>query len=84
MDFSYNAFVELREKQIQRSEESYNKYMYALRLREEAAGHIGIENIRRSRLAKLAREKASIEAEYKKGSQVYPDFRLMILVRLEA
>ena len=84
MDFSYNAFVELREKQIQRSEESYNKYMYALRLREEAAGHIGIENIRRSRLAKLAREKASIEAEYKKGSQIYPDFRLMILVRLEA
>ena len=84
MDFSYNGFVELREKQIQRSEESYNKYMYALRLREEAAGHIGIENIRRSRLAKLAREKASIEAEYKKGSQIYPDFRLMILVRLEA
>ena len=84
MDFSYNAFVELREKQIQRSEESYNKYMYALRLREEATGHIGIENIRRSRLAKLAREKASIEAEYKKGSQIYPDFRLMILVRLEA
>lgn len=84
MDFSYNAFVELKEKQIQRNEESYNKYMYALRLREEAAGHIGIENIRRSRLTKLAREKASIEAEYKKGSQIYPDFRLMILVRLEA
>ena len=84
MDFSYNAFVELREKQIQRSEESYNKCMYALKLREETAGHIRIENIRRSRLAKLAREKASIEVEYKKGSQIYPDFRLMILVRLEA
>ena len=58
--------------------------MYALQLRIEAAQHIGIENIRRSRLAKLDREKASIEAEYKKGSQIYPDFRLMILVRLEA
>jgi len=84
MDFAYDTFVELREKQIQLNQESYNKYMYALKLREEAAGHIGIENIRRSRLAKLAREKASIEAEYKKGSQIYPDFRLMILVRLEA
>ena len=73
-----------KEKQIQLNQESYNKYMYALKLREEAAKHIGIENIRRSRLAKLAREKASIEAEYKKGSQIYPDFRLMILVRLEA
>ena len=83
MDFAYDTFVELKEKQIQLNQESYNKYMYALKLREEAAGHIGIENIRRSRLAKLAREKASIEAEYKR-SQIYPDFRLMILVRLEA
>ena len=84
MDFAYDTFVEMKEKQIQLNQESYNKYMYALKLREEAAGHIGIENIRRSRLSKLAREKASIEAEYKKGSQIYPDFRLMILVRLEA
>lgn len=84
MDFAYDTFVELKEKQIQLNQESYNKYKYALKLREEAAGHIGIKNIRRARLEKLAREKASIEAEYKKGSQIYPDFRLMILVRLEA
>lgn len=84
MDFAYDTFVELKEKQIQLNQESYDKYMYALKLREDAAGHIGIENIRRSRLAKLAREKASIEAKYKKGSQIYPDFRLMVLVRLEA
>lgn len=84
MDFAYDTFVELKEKQIQINQESYNKYMYALKLREEAAGHIGIENIRRSRLAKLAREKDSIESKYKKGSRIYPDFRLMILVRLEA
>ena len=50
----------------------------------EAAEHIGIENIRRSRLEKLEREKAVIEAEYKKGSQVFPDFRMMILIILEA
>lgn len=84
MDLAYDTFVELKEKQIQLNQESYNKYMYALQLRTEAAQHIGIDNIRRSRLAKLDREKASIEAEYKKGGQIYPDFRLMILVRLEA
>lgn len=84
MDFAYNTFVELKDKQIQTKKESYNKYMYALQLRTEAAEHIGIENIRRSRLEKLEREKAAIEAEYKKGSQVYPDFRMMILIRLEA
>ncbi|MCM1091474.1 MAG: DEAD/DEAH box helicase [Muribaculum sp.] len=84
MDFAYDTFVELKDKQIQTKKESYNKYMYALQLRTEAAEHIGIENIRRSRLAKLEREKAAIEAEYKKGSQVFPDFRMMILIRLEA
>lgn len=83
MDFAYDIFVELKDKQIQTKKESYNKYMYALQLRKEAAEHIGIENIRRSRLAKLEREKAAIEAEYKKGSQVFPDFRMMILIRLE-
>ncbi len=84
MDFAYDTFVELKEKQIQLNQENYNKYMYALQLRIEAAQHIGIDNIRRSRLARLERERASIEAEYKKGSHIYPDFRLMILVRLEA
>lgn len=84
MDFAYNTFVELKDKQIQTKKESYNKYMYALQLRTDAAEHIGIENIRRSRLAKLEREKAAIEAEYKKESQVFPDFRMMIMIRLEA
>lgn len=84
MDFAYETFVELKEKQTKLNQERYNKYMYALKLRMDAAELIGIKNIRRSRLVKLQIEKNSIEADYKKGSQVYPDFRLMILVRLEA
>ena len=84
MDFAYDTFVELKEKQIQQNEESYKKYMYALQLRQEAAEHIGIDNIRRSRLLKLQKERASIEAQHKKGSQVYPDFRLIMMARLEA
>lgn len=84
MDFAYDTFVELKEKQMQQNEESFKKYMYALELRQEAAEHIGIENIRRSRLQKLQKEKANIEAQHRKGSQVYPDFRLIMLARLEA
>ena len=84
MDFAYDTFVELKEKQMQKNEESFKKYMYALELRQEAAEHIGIENIRRSRLQKLQKEKANIEAQYRKGSQVYPDFRLIMMARLEA
>ena len=63
MDFAYDTFVELKEKQMQQNEESFKKYMYALELRQEAAEHIGIENIRRSRLQKLQKEKANIEAQ---------------------
>lgn len=84
MDFAYDTFVELKEKQMQQNEESFKKYMYALELRQEAVEHIGIENIRRSRLQKLQKEKANIEAQHRKGSQVYPDFRLIMMARLDA
>lgn len=83
MDFAYDTFMELKDKQIHQNQESYNKYMYALKIRQEAAEHIGIENIRRSRLKTLEREKENIESEYKKGLQVYPDFRMIMMVRLE-
>ena len=84
MDFAYDTFLEMKEKHLQKNQESYNKYMYALQLRTEAADQIGIENIKKSRLARLQRERETIEENYKKGQQVYPDFRMVILVRLEA
>jgi len=84
IEFSYDTFVELKDKRIQKNQESYNKYMYALQLRTEAAEHVGIENIRRSRLLKLEKEKAAIEKAHLSGSQIFPDFKLAILIRLEA
>lgn len=84
MDFAYNTFVELKDKHAKRSSEQYEKYKYALSLRKEAVEHIGIENIRRSRIAKLVREENDIEAEHKRSGTVLPDFRLMMLIRLEA
>lgn len=84
MDFAYNTFVELKDKHAKRSSEQYEKYKYALSLRKEAVEHIGIENIRRSRIAKLVREENDIEAEYKRSGTVLPDCRLMMLIRLEA
>lgn len=84
IEFAFDTFVEMKDKRIQKNQESYNKYMYALQLRTEAAEHIGIENIRASRLRKLAQEKTSIEEAHKAGSQIYPDFKLAILIRLEA
>ena len=83
-EFAYDKFVELRDKLLKRNEETYKKYMYALNLRMEAVEHIGIDNIRLSRQKKLAKEKSVIEERYKRGKQLYPDFKLMMLIRLEA
>ena len=84
MDFAFDAFMDLKDKQLLKNKESYDKYMYALKLRTEAAQQIGIENIRKSRIARLQRERDTIEENYRKGQQVYPDFRLVALVKLEA
>lgn len=84
MNFAYNIFVDLKDKQTKRSCEQYEKYKYALLLRREAAEHIGIDNIRRSRIAKLDYEERELEAEHKRSGTVLPDFRLMALIRLEA
>lgn len=84
MDFAYDTFLELKGKQLQKNQESYDKYMYALQLRIEAADHIGIDNIRKARLQSLEKEREDIERIFKKGKQVYPDFRLSLLARLES
>ena len=84
MEYCYDSFTELKNKHEEQNRESYQKYMYALNLRAEAAKQIGIDNIRESRLARLQKEKETIEQTYKKSQLVCPDFRLIILARLEA
>ena len=83
-EFSHATFCDMKDKYLKKNQESYNKYTYALKIRTEAAGQIGIENIRQSRLKRLQQERESIEKRYKKGKQVFPDFRLALLVMLEA
>lgn len=83
-EFAYDTFMEMKDKRLRRSEEDYNKYLYALQLRTEAAEHIGIENIKRSKLQRLQQERAAIESARQTGSQITPDFKLVILIRLEA
>ena len=83
-DFAYDSFVELKEKMLKKNQENYNKYKYALQLRSEAVEHIGIENIRKSRMIRIQKERDDIERTFERGNQIYPEFRLSLLVRLEA
>lgn len=84
MDFSHDAFIELKDRHMKQNQESYDKYMYALKLRIDAAQQIGIENIRESRMTRLKREMQAVEAAFKNGQTILPDFRLVLLARLEA
>lgn len=83
-EFAYDSFLKLKDQQLKRNKESYDKYMYALKLRTEATEHVGIDNIRKSRLQRLEKEKETVEERYRKGQEVYPEFKLCLLVRLEA
>lgn len=83
-EFAYDSFLKLKDQQLKRNKESYDKYMYALKLRAEATEHVGIDNIRKSRLQRLEKEKETVEERYRKGQEVYPEFKLCLLVRLEA
>ena len=68
------------ERQI---EENHRKYGYALRLRFEAAEHIGIENIKQHKLKALTQEREEMETRYQLDKQLCPDFHLEMLVRME-
>jgi len=54
-----------------------------LELRIDAAKRIGIENIRKSRLKELEREKEGIKLKFKKNKRICPAFKPILVLRLE-
>ena len=82
-EYAYDTFLSLKTGMEKRNEETYRKYLYALDLRIEAAQHIGIENIRSSKLKQLAREKDEIQKLFEESKRICPDFKLVMLVRME-
>ena len=84
VNFAFDTFVEMKDQKLRKNQESYDKYRYALQLREEAAEQIGIENIRQSRIKKLENEKTALEEAFREGNRILPEFRLNLLIRLEA
>lgn len=82
-DYAYDTFLEMKEEYEHKLQEDYNKYIYALYLRIEAAQRIGIENIQRSRLTALAREQAEMKQDFEQMKEICPTFRLTLLLRME-
>ena len=82
-NFAYDIFLELKENYEKKQEEDYRKYSYALELRIDAAKRIGIENIRRSRLRELEKEKEEIKRKFEKNKIICPVFKPIFILRLE-
>jgi hypothetical protein len=82
-DYAYDSFVALKDETINRRAEARRKYMYALKLRIEAAERISIENIKRSKLTQLAREKADAERDYAFTNAIFPEFKPVMVVKME-
>ncbi len=82
-EYAYDTFLALKDDAEQRYKESYRKYMYALELRTEAAKKIGIENIRRHRVTQLMKEKTIKSMEYEASQKLCPEFRPVMVLRME-
>ncbi|OHW63400.1 RNA polymerase-associated protein RapA [Andreesenia angusta] len=82
-EFVYDTFLDMKSEFEKKNEENYRKYLYAIELRIEAAKNIGIENIKQHKLKNLFREREMVEAEYKMGKAVCPEFRPILMVYLE-
>ena len=80
---AYDTFLELKEEYEKKHKEKYRKLTYALELRVDAANRIGIDNIRKSRLKELGKEKDEITLEFEKNKIICPVFKPVFLACLE-
>lgn len=78
-DVAEDTFIEMRSAYRERHEKEYQKRKYALSLRIEAAGKLGIENIRISRIRKLEGELAELTKQYEQKQVICPTFRPMLI-----
>ena len=81
--FAHDTFIALKDETEKRRDETFRKYMYALNLRIDAAGRIGIENIKKHKLTQLAIEKTAVERTYQAAKTIFPEFKPVMVVRME-
>lgn len=82
-EFAYDIFLHIKSDFEKDNEETYQKYLYAIDLRVEAADNIGIENIRLHKLKSLAEERNKIKKKYESAKLIYPQFKPIFLAYLE-
>lgn len=80
---AFDTFVEMKNEYEKKNEDQYNKYLYAINLRIDAASKIGIKNIKMARLKALSKEKQEIFYEYERKKNICPVFKPVFISYLE-
>lgn len=77
----YDTFLDMKSEYEIRTEENYNKYLYASKLKLEAAGKIGIENIRKAKIASIENDIDSAKKRYESLKRICPVFTPEFMIR---
>jgi len=79
-----DAFHELYARHQQRLKREREKGRYALQVRREALGRLGLPEVRQYRLKRLDEEERAWAAELHKRELILPDLQPVVLLRVAA
>lgn len=82
-ELTEDTFITMENKYYLQHEQEFQKRRYALTLRIEAAGKIGITNIRVSRIGKLERQLQELQQEYNRKKSICPSLQPMLICRVK-
>jgi SNF2 family DNA or RNA helicase len=82
-EIGYDVFHKQKMRYQENNKLEYDRYIYALKLRLEAANKIGIPNIKNRRLKDLDLEKQEILLKYERNKYICPVFKPILTLQLE-
>lgn len=82
-ELTEDTFITMKNQYYSQHEQEFQKRRYALTLRIEAAGKIGIENIRVSRIGKLERQLQELQQEYDRQKSICPSLQPMLICKVK-
>jgi superfamily II DNA or RNA helicase len=82
-ELTEDMFITMKDQYYSQHEQEFQKRRYALTLRIEAAGKIGIDNIRVSRIGKLERQLQELQQEYDRQKSICPSLQPMLICKVK-
>jgi hypothetical protein len=82
-EYSTGQFIKCRDKYLAKVKEDKKKALYASELRLKAAKHIGIDNIRESKIKSIMNDISKKKNHFKRKENIFPNFEMIMFLKLE-